>query len=222
MCQAEVQRTQQQASKDYKLDAGVHELCQSDAETLCKDVKEGEGRVQTCLRKKRASLSWDCQEELFRQEVENAEDWRLSAKLHKDCGADKVKFCKDVTSGNAKVKVCLEENREKPDFSASCKDTLERLMERRAQDLRLDVKLRENCEQDIEEVCGYEKDSLGTIANFDARVVECLQDYREELTVPECQNQVHMLTVRAGTDIRFEEPLADACFEDRQKLCDGI
>jgi len=222
MCQAEVQRTQEQASKDYKLDAGVHELCQSDAETLCKDVKEGEGRVQTCLRKKRASLSWDCQEELFRQEVENAEDWRLSAKLHKDCGADKVKFCKDVTSGNAKVKVCLEENREKPDFSASCKDTLERMMERRAQDFRLDVKLRENCEQDIEEVCGYEKDSLGTIANFDARVVECLQDYREELTVPECQNQVHMLTVRAGTDIRFEEPLADACFEDRQKLCDGI
>lgn len=34
-------------------------------------------------REHRAQLSWDCQEELFRQEVENADDIRLSMKLFK-------------------------------------------------------------------------------------------------------------------------------------------
>ena len=58
-----------QASKDYATDAMLHELCEDDAKVLCDGVKEGEGRVQECLRKKRPQLSWDCQEELFRKEV---------------------------------------------------------------------------------------------------------------------------------------------------------
>lgn len=51
------------------MDAMLHELCEDDAKVLCEGVKEGDGRVQECLRKKRAQLSWDCQEELFRKEV---------------------------------------------------------------------------------------------------------------------------------------------------------
>jgi hypothetical protein len=38
-------------------------------QVLCEGVQPGEGRTQECLRKKRVSLSWDCQEELFRKEV---------------------------------------------------------------------------------------------------------------------------------------------------------
>ena len=34
--------------------------------------------------------------------------------------------------------------------------------------------------------------------------------------------QVHKLTERASQDIRFDEPLADACFEDRVRLCPGV
>lgn len=56
----------------------------------------------------------------------------------------------------------------------------------------------------------------------DARVIECLQDFRDELTTPECRDQVHLLTQRASQDIRMDEPLADACAEDRQKLCSDV
>ena len=50
----------------------------------------------------------------------------------------------------------------------------------------------------------------------------CEQDYRDELATPECKSQVHKLSERASQDIRFDEPLADACYEDRNKLCDGV
>ena len=48
------------------------------------------------------------------------------------------------------------------------------------------------------------------------------QDFREELTQPKCQKEVHRLTARASQDVRMDEPLADACFEDRSRLCDGV
>ena len=31
------------------------------------------------------------------------------------------------------------------------------------------------CAEDIEAVCGYERDSLDSVEGFDARVIQCLQ-----------------------------------------------
>ena len=66
---------------------GVSE--QGDVKTTCKDAKADEGQVQECLAQHRPALSWDCQEQLFRQEVENADDLRLSVRLFRACLADK-------------------------------------------------------------------------------------------------------------------------------------
>ncbi len=66
------------------------------------------------------------------------------------------------------------------------------------------------------------QDSLDSVTGSDARVIQCLQDYKDELAVPECRSEVHKLTKRASEDIRFDEPLADACYDDRSRLCDGI
>lgn len=45
------------------------------------------------------------------------------------------------------------------------------------------------CADDIEAVCGYERDSLDTVEGFDARVIQCLQ-VRAHVTrlqnVPSC------------------------------------
>lgn len=221
-CKEEVTRTQIDASKNFKVDAMLNELCTADAEALCAGIPNKDGAVQDCLRGKRAQLSWDCQEELFRQEVENADDIRLSAKLLRTCMRDKKKFCNDVKPGNARVKACLEDKKEDPEFSAECKKTFEEMMARRATDFRLDAKLRDLCKADIEEVCGYEKDSLDSIAGYDGRVLECLQDYKDELVTPACKKRVHKLTMRAAQDIRMDRPLSDACFDDRQKLCANI
>ena len=40
---------QVEAAEDYATDAMLHELCKPDAESICPDVKDGEGKIQTCL-----------------------------------------------------------------------------------------------------------------------------------------------------------------------------
>ena len=52
--------------------------------------------------------------------------------------------------GNARAKECLEDAREQPGFSATCKTEVEKMMESRASDFRLDPKLRQLCADDIQ------------------------------------------------------------------------
>lgn len=54
-------------------------------------------------------MSWECQEELFRQEVENADDIRLSHRLLKKCMGDKKKFCSEVKPGERPQALLSEE-----------------------------------------------------------------------------------------------------------------
>ena len=44
-------------------------------------------------RDKRLQLTWACEEQLFRQEMENADDVRLSVRLFSRCMPDKRKVC---------------------------------------------------------------------------------------------------------------------------------
>ncbi|KAK9797745.1 hypothetical protein WJX73_005342 [Symbiochloris irregularis] len=221
-CSEEILKTQLEGSKDYRTDADLHAACKPDADSLCKNVKPGEGRIQDCLRNKVGQTSWDCQEELFRQEVENADDLRLSYRLIRKCMGDKQKFCPDIKPGGARAKDCLESHRDDAGFSAECKEEFESMMEARAADFRLDSELSAACASDIEDICGYERESMDNVGSFDALVIGCLQDFREELQTPKCKQQVKKLTERASQDIRFDEPLADACYEDRARLCVGV
>ena len=66
---------------------------QDDAEKHCPNAHPVQGRVQACLTMHRAKLTITCQEELFRSDVNNADDIRLQPKLFRDCHADKKKVC---------------------------------------------------------------------------------------------------------------------------------
>lgn len=59
-------------------------------------------------------------------------------------------FCADVPPGNARAKECLEDNRLQPGFTPACKAEVEKMMEARAADFRLDPKLRVLCDEDIQ------------------------------------------------------------------------
>lgn len=78
--------------KSIRLSCGCA-MWQADVKSNCAEAKAEGGEVQECLVKHRPLLSWDCQEQLFRQEVENAEDLRLSIRLFHACLADKKKVC---------------------------------------------------------------------------------------------------------------------------------
>ncbi|GFR44890.1 hypothetical protein Agub_g6234 [Astrephomene gubernaculifera] len=218
-CKHQLFKVMQEAAKDIRADPMLYEACKEDTETLCKDVKNGGGRVQACLRDKRMQLSWACEEQLFRQEMENADDIRLSVRLFKKCLPDKRKFCKDIEPGNARAKDCLEENRD--ELSSGCKEEVDAMIERRVRDFRLDSRLRSVCEQEIFNMCAYFGD-LDDIDTYDSSVINCLQDYSGEIKNGECKAQVKKYLQLASQDIRFDVPLAEACFEDRQKFCANV
>lgn len=221
VCKKEVFKVQLDGAIDFRADPLLYESCKKDAETLCKGVKFGGGRVQACLRDKRMQLSWLCEEQLFRQEMENADDVRLTVRLFSKCINDKRKFCQDIPPGGAAVKECLEEHRNDDGFSESCKEEVDAMVERRVRDFRLDSKLRAACEADIYSMCAFFGD-LDTIDSYDGSVIRCLQDYVSEIKNEACKAQVLKYQQLASEDFRFDVPLADACYEDRQKLCGHI
>eukprot|EP00197_Chlamydomonas_leiostraca_P010927 CAMPEP_0202884756 /NCGR_PEP_ID=MMETSP1391-20130828/41312_1 /ASSEMBLY_ACC=CAM_ASM_000867 /TAXON_ID=1034604 /ORGANISM="Chlamydomonas leiostraca, Strain SAG 11-49" /LENGTH=982 /DNA_ID=CAMNT_0049567983 /DNA_START=167 /DNA_END=3115 /DNA_ORIENTATION=+ len=218
-CKVQLFKVQLDAAQDMRADPLLWEACKDDSENLCKDTKPGGGRMQACLRDKRMQLSWACEEQLFRQEMENADDIRLSVRLYSRCMPDKRKFCKDVEPGSARTKDCLEEHRDK--LSEDCREEIDSMIERRVRDFRLDSKLRQSCENEIFNMCAYFGD-LDDIDTYDSSVVNCLQDYSAEIKNAECKRQVKKYVVLASQDIRFDVPLAEACYEDRQKYCSNV
>jgi Cysteine rich repeat len=50
----------------------------------------------------------------------------------------------------------------------------------------------------------------------------CTQDLRRELDAPGCRAAVYAAMERASEDIRFSASLAQACVDDRNKLCSNV
>lgn len=53
-CKRRISRAQVDAADDYRLDASLYSACKADADTVCKAVEAGSGRVNACLRENRA------------------------------------------------------------------------------------------------------------------------------------------------------------------------
>jgi Golgi apparatus protein 1 len=79
-------------------------------------------------------LSWDCEEQLFRKDMEDSDDIRLSVRFFKKCLPDKKQYCGEVAPGHAAAKQCLEEHR--TELAAPCKEEVDAMIERRVRDFR--------------------------------------------------------------------------------------
>jgi hypothetical protein len=79
------------------------EACKPDAETYCKDVAPGHGRVVLCLHKNKAKLSPGC------RSVMDAGKKQLDEGI-KACKDDARKLCKGVKAGEGRLAVCLSEH----------------------------------------------------------------------------------------------------------------
>ena len=86
------------AKSDWNSEFPLHwivvytKICvQADVAKVCPSIQPKHGRIQFCLRQKRLRLSWDCQEQLFRAEVDNMDDVRLQTRIFNICLPDKKK-----------------------------------------------------------------------------------------------------------------------------------
>lgn len=71
-------------------------------------------------RQQRHKLSPDCDQQLFRNESEDAGDIRLSVRLFRACLPDKKQLCGEVAPGQAMAMACLEEHREALSEACRC------------------------------------------------------------------------------------------------------
>ncbi|GLI60743.1 hypothetical protein VaNZ11_002971 [Volvox africanus] len=219
-CSAEVFRMQQEVAEDYRFDYKLFTACKDDVRNLCKDLEQGE--ELECLAQHRIQVSWECQNQMFRNEKETSDDIRLSTRLFRKCLTDQQKFCSDVEPGHMRVQECLEDNIEEADFSAECKAELEDVIAKRVADFRLDTALREACESDLKDTCGTTLKEMDEDDNLKKSALNCLQSLREELKSDKCKAEIHRRLARAARDIRFDEVLAGACTDDRNRFCSEV
>lgn len=230
-CRKELTEVLLEQAKDYKMNLELFYSCNDDAERHCKGAY-GDGGVQECLMKKRRKLEWECEEALLKNIADNSDDLRLlSYKIYKTCLPDKKKFCKEIELGNARTQACLESKLYEPGFSQDCRKELLFLQEQRTTQWQWDTELKNGCKKEIPELCGYSDDEMffgddedGDLAEDeisldDSTVVNCLVDYREEITNEQCKVQVEKKILGGSRNIRLNRRAFEACFEDQDRYC---
>ncbi|UPQ97486.1 putative Golgi apparatus protein [Chloropicon primus] len=232
-CRTELTTVLLGQAKDFKMNVELFYSCNDDVERHCKDAS-GDGGVQDCLMKKRRKLEWECEEALLRNIEDNSDDLRLlSYKIYKTCLPDKKKFCKEIELGNARTQACLESQMNEPGFSQACRKELLYLQEQRTTQWQWDTQLKNGCKKEIPELCGYSDDEMfygdedndvneDEISLDDSTVVNCLVDYRDEITNEECKAQVEKKIVGGSKNIRLNRRAFEACFDDQNKYCRDV
>jgi hypothetical protein len=83
------------------------EACKADADTLCKGVQAGQGRIMRCLAYHNDKLSGGC-----RAKISEAES-------HHPCMKDMDRLCKDVQPGEGRMTECMKKH--EAQLSPECK-----------------------------------------------------------------------------------------------------
>ncbi|GFH19709.1 uncharacterized protein HaLaN_16706 [Haematococcus lacustris] len=219
-CKTEVFRTQQEAAEDYRTDVVLFSACKDDVKNLCSDAEPSE--AMECLAQKQMLVSWECKAQVVKYEKDTGSDLRLSTVLFRKCLADYKRYCSDVEPGNMQAQECLEDNMDEAQFSADCKEELENTIAKRVADFRLDTAMRDACASDLEDTCGLTLEAMDGDEKLRRTGLNCLQQYKEELKSEMCRSEVHRRMSRAARDIRFDEVLASACYDDRSRFCNDV
>jgi hypothetical protein len=96
--------------------------CNADAETFCKDVQRGEGRVVRCLEEHAQQLSPGCRQEMT----------AMQSKMKgfaESCKDDIAAYCKDIKPGEGRIVRCLRDHEQ--EISSPCKSGLPNKKEQR-------------------------------------------------------------------------------------------
>jgi hypothetical protein len=83
------------------------EACKADAETLCKGVQPGQGRVMRCLAEHKDKLSGNCRAKIAEEESRHP------------CMKDMERLCKDVQPGEGRMAACMKQH--EAQLSPECK-----------------------------------------------------------------------------------------------------
>ncbi|XP_020607607.1 Golgi apparatus protein 1-like isoform X2 [Orbicella faveolata] len=149
-CRDMIIKRQIRQSKDFKLDPQLVKSCKRDVPKFCKDVNPGEGKMVECLKQHYERLSDECMAYVKRLMREAARDYRMDARLSKECADDIGKFCSDIPPSG--VEECLKLHLGSI-ASQRCRVEIVRQMREGRTDVQSDPLLYRACAVDVKRHC---------------------------------------------------------------------
>jgi Golgi apparatus protein 1 len=221
-CKDEVFKKQLQQAEDIRMDPVLSAACESDMNSLCSNsVPQGGGRIKACLRSKKESLSDQCSTFLFKVKMEQAEDIRLDVPLKKLCEREAERFCGDVEMGKGRVKNCLWDKKDEPEFGQECLAKLIPAMEAQESDWRLDFRLRKECVEEIDSACEAAV-RAAEVKKESGPVIDCLKKRMKSITNPKCKSEVFRAARVQAMDLNADKVVKNACDGDVERFCSGV
>eukprot|EP00873_Tetraselmis_striata_P041198 jgi/Tetstr1/461462/TSEL_006570.t1 len=231
-CSSAVSRRQIESAEDISLDAKLATACAADLKKYCAHVGWGAGAAKSCLEgvakrlDKSKTLEPTCKSALYRRALEDSEDIRYDYRASQACQADRTKFCPDVQPGKGRVIECLENHIKDKEFSAQCAKMLEKRMQNKSKDIRLDFRFRLLCRDDVRTLCPSFETLVtkpwvkSTLRGAD--LIECMRDNIPKIGNPKCQQHMYTLQKRGAMDPQLDSPLQRNCVAEIKELCSDI
>ncbi|CAG9771209.1 unnamed protein product [Ceutorhynchus assimilis] len=208
--------------ENWKVDPVLHSACNTEVETLCKDIHSGEARVTNCLLDNIGSrkMSDDCEDALIQIQYFISRRFELDDQLYKACKRDALdRKCLtesswDNNSHNQKVLPCLYRYVDPEDkhlqLSLHCLDNIRRVMRQRALSVDLEPTIEESCLTDLGTFC-HDKVNRG-------EEMRCLQKNYQDLD-EDCQKTIGMFTEFQSEHAELNPYINKYCTKIIEVLC---
>ncbi|GFR39802.1 hypothetical protein Agub_g290, partial [Astrephomene gubernaculifera] len=226
-CRGQVVRLMGLIAEDHRLDVGLAQACGSDIQKYCAGVEAGDGQVHACLRRSWDHLAPGCREAEERVEQLEHEDVRLNPALMRECPVAISSFCSDVPPGASRVISCLQSHMGRGHFPPACRVALAALTDRAATKYSLNYRLRQQCEQDVQQLCADAVDEAGASAASlrgtggaasEETALACLARQAGQLA-PGCKAELQTLVKLSLSRYRIGMPLTSQCDGDVMARC---
>jgi len=211
-CRNELFGVEKKEGKDWRNDAVLKEACEEDVNTYCSEVEAGGGRVHNCLLEHKTQLTESCAKQEDRLNQMQSGDIRLQASF-KACSEEMAVYCKTVEPGRGRTFRCLQNNLGKVDFSAQCREQVERKQARMAGNWKMDYGVAHNCKTDVAKLC---PDKVGE-GHGKGAVLKCLVEKFPRVTEGNCANEVSRAVRMSLWQYRKGSAMTAVCDEDAAK-----
>ena len=231
-CQREVEVLLKEVNvaQDWRVDPVLQEACQSTVNTLCKDIKPGNGRILSCLAEyiESSLMTDECRRSLLQMQYFVVRNFELDTQVYESCHSDAVKYCHakpdwydeqdhmDPERGPT-VMACLYRNvyhrDESVQLNKECIHHVKRIMKQRATNVELLPFIEEPCIQDLAKFCSFD-DSV----NKKGYEMECLQQNYEKLHI-DCREAIGNFTMAQSSHFELNSPILRHCSSLAKELC---
>ena len=185
-CRERIKEDLSYSTQNIRMLSSTYHYCKSTIDTLCPDLKPGNGQVLNCLKESRQDIEdAQCRSSILRLFRLTSVDWKLDWSTHFACEDDAMKLCSDET--DISVNTCLQQKYSQ--LSLACQDMQKTLMEAESDTLDVNWRVKYSCAKARQMYCP-------DVPDGDGRVLGCIEENMSDKDFPSmCKSVVtHFLS----------------------------